>query len=111
MGRGGEAGGEAGEKSSFGLAVSHSPMWSTPLDEWHLYEDKDRRIARLPDMGLLGTDGEYHAYEELEGQAASRMARELTPETFAKRYHACQAAIRRSGEALEAAAPDVAVII
>src|SRR5262249_32575716 len=95
----------------FGLGSSHSPMLSTPLDQWPLYVDKDRHLPKILGSDLLGKDGKYYTYAELLARADPATMRELMPDKFRGRYEACQAAIAKSGEMLAQAAPDVLVVI
>lgn len=89
-----------------GLGTSHSPQLSTPPEIWPQHGERDRGN---PD--LRGPDGRVYRYEELLAQAGASMQKEITPDTWQRRYAACQQGIASVGEALEKVAPDVLVII
>lgn len=95
----------------FGLGVSHSPMVSTPLSEWSTFVEKDRHLPKFLGGKLLGADGEFYTYEELEEQAGDSMKDLVTPERFEQAYNRCQDAVAASSEALTKAAPDVVIVI
>ncbi|WP_028935764.1 hypothetical protein [Pseudonocardia spinosispora] len=98
-------------KVVFGLGASHSPMLSTPLEQWPSFIEKDRDLPKFLGEKLLGTDGELYTFDELALRADPGIRERLTDEYFATAYEACQTAIRKAGEALTAAAPDVVIAI
>jgi 3-O-methylgallate 3,4-dioxygenase len=89
-----------------GLGTSHSPQLSTPPELWPLHAERDQRNPDLRD-----TDGRVYSYEEFLARAGSRLHKELTPDTWQRRYDACQRGITRLGEILTATTPDVLVIV
>lgn len=89
-----------------GLATSHGPQLSTSPDVWHVHVERDKRNHEL-----WASDGKPHSYEELLARADPAIAKELTPEKFQARYHACQKALDRLGETLAKVSPDALVII
>jgi hypothetical protein len=89
-----------------GLGSSHSPQLSIPPHLWAEYATRDQRN---PD--LRGPDGRHYQYDELLAKAGTTFQKELTPETWQKRYDACQRGLARLAETLEAVAPDILVMI
>lgn len=90
----------------FGAASSHTPQLSSGVDMWEDHAARDRRNPRL-----LGTDAEYHTYEELLAGADPAIEKELRPEVWAEKYARAQEAVTDLAGRLAAAAPDVAVVI
>jgi len=89
-----------------GLGTSHSPQLSTPVSTWSDHAARDRANGRL-----LGTDGEYHSYDDLLAAADPAVSAELGTEIWEEKYERCQAAIAELARRLEAAHPDVVVVI
>ena len=89
-----------------GIGSSHGPMLSTPIDQWSLRADDDRKDPALHYRGRTWT------YRELEAErAGENLAAALTDEAKQQRFDACQAAIAELGRAFERAKPDVVVMI
>ena len=89
-----------------GMGSSHGPMLSTPVDQWGLRADDDRKNPALHYRGRSWT------YRELEAErAGENIAAALTTEAKQQRYDACQRAIAELGKAFERARPDVVVLI
>lgn len=89
----------------FGVASSHTPQLSSGVDMWPDHAARDQRYS------LLGKDAGYHTYAEVLAGADPRIADELRPEVWERKYHRAQAAVEALSAALSAAAPDVAVVI
>ncbi len=89
-----------------GIASSHTPQLSSGVELWPDHAERDRRNPRL-----LGTDAEYHTYDELLAAADPALAAELTPAVWDAKYGRCQDAIAALRARLAAAQPDVAVVI
>ena len=89
-----------------GIAASHTPQLSSGVDFWPDHAERDRRNPRL-----LGTDAEYHTYDELLAAADPAIAGELAPAVWDAKYARCQHAIGVLRARLAAAQPDVAVVI
>jgi 3-O-methylgallate 3,4-dioxygenase len=89
-----------------GVASSHTPQLSSGADMWPDHAERDRRNPRL-----LGTDAEFHGYDELLAGADPAIKAELEPAVWAAKYRRCQDAIAALAQRLTAARPDVAVII
>jgi hypothetical protein len=82
-----------------GLATSHSPLLSTPIDQWEEgHAAKDRR--------------DYAAVlAERSARNAAWIGPELTIERWRQKYAAVQEAIARLGEGFAEMNPDVVVIV
>ena len=89
-----------------GIASSHTPQLSSGVGFWPDHAERDRRNPRL-----LGTDAEYHTYDELLAAADPSLAGELTPAVWEAKYARCEEAIGVLRARLAAARPDVAVVI
>ena len=90
-----------------GLASSHSPQLSTPSDGWAQRGERDKGNPEL-----IGTDGITSNYEDLLARAdVARIAQEITPEKFQKRFDQNQKAIARLAESLGRANLDVLVMV
>ncbi len=87
-----------------GIATSHTPQLSSGVSMWPDHAERDRRNPRL-----LGTDAEFHSYDELVALAGPDV--ELDPAVWDAKYDRCQRAIVTLAEQLDGAQPDVAVII
>lgn len=89
-----------------GLGTSHSPQLSTPPELWRDHGERDKRN---PD--LRKPDGRVYTYDELLASVDASIQRELTPDTWQRRYEACQKGIATIGTVLADVAPDVLVMI
>jgi 3-O-methylgallate 3,4-dioxygenase len=87
-----------------GIGTSHSPMLNASVEEWALFE------AREPTLKLLDREGRATTYEALLRQAGGRFDREASPEKFAERHAAAQAALDRLGDEIRAARLDALVV-
>jgi hypothetical protein len=91
---------------ALGVASAHSPQVSTPVDLWSAHAARDRNNQRL-----LGVDGQIRNYEEQLAVADPAIAAQVTPEKWAERHAACQAALAQIAGAVAEVRPDVIVII
>lgn len=89
-----------------GVASSHSPQLSTPIEVWPEHAARDRA-----NPALIDTDGMRRSFHELVSSAPSGLAPELTSATFAEKYTRLQDALDRLRNALEQSSADVAVVI
>src|SRR3989454_3939982 len=90
-----------------GLGTSHSPQLSLPAEHWLQRGEEDQlnqSLYRVP-------DGKHVTFEELLAEVDPRVAKELAPEVFQKRYAANQQGIAKVAAALERSAPDVLVVL
>src|SRR6202007_476869 len=83
-----------------GIASSHTPQLSSGVDMW---PDHAQREQRYP---LLGKGAEDQPYAGAPG-----LARELQPDVWESKYQRVQTAISSLAAALEAARPDLALVI
>lgn len=90
----------------FGAGTSHTPLLAIPVESWI-----ERAKADVANMELTLSDGQTLAYAALSKQRQDRYAGEVNPETFVRKSEACQAALDRLADSLEAANPDVVVIV
>jgi hypothetical protein len=88
-----------------GIATSHTPMLNTPAKDWPSFIDRDGV------RDFLDKEGEPATYEELLTRADPRALPELTPQRFAARHDAAQAAIDRLRESVRRAELDALIII
>jgi len=89
-----------------GIAASHTPQLSSGADMW---SDHALRDSRNPE--LLGTDGEFHTYDELLARADPAIQKELTQEIWDEKYRRGQEALRVLTDRLAKARVDVALVI
>ena len=89
-----------------GIGSSHTPQLSSGADMWEDHANRDRNNPEL-----LGKDGKFHNYDELLAAADPRIASELTPETWERKYGRGQEAVAELTQRLAKARVDVAVII
>jgi hypothetical protein len=89
-----------------GIGTSHSPLLPLTAEEWLERAADDRRNTRL---NL--SDGRFVTYAELETAVQGRYANEATLENFARQWQQCQQALDRLGAELEAARPDVVIVV
>lgn len=83
-----------------GLATSHSPMLSAPVELWTAgFGAKDALDPRL---------GDFH---ELRRRNAARVTQELSAEKLQQRYDAVQSGIAAIADTLTRYSPDVVLII
>ncbi|MEI9889186.1 MAG: hypothetical protein WDN08_22305 [Rhizomicrobium sp.] len=89
-----------------GLGSSHTPLLILPADEWIHRADADRKN---PKLSL--SDGRYLSYEALKAEVGERHAGSINLPELQRKEEICQRALDHLADALEAAAPDVAIII
>lgn len=89
-----------------GIAASHSPLLALSGEEW-----KHRAAADMANTRLNLSDGRFVNYQELLAEVGPRYEDVVTPEVLIEKSKRCQEALDRLADALEAARPDVVVII
>jgi 3-O-methylgallate 3,4-dioxygenase len=89
-----------------GLGTSHTPQLSSPVEIWPDHVLRDQR-----NPALLGTDGEYHNYEELLAVADPGLGAQLTPEVWQSKDARAQQGLADLGSTLSAVQPDILVVI
>jgi 3-O-methylgallate 3,4-dioxygenase len=87
-----------------GVGTSHSPMLNASVAEWGMF------AAREPTLKLLDREGRATTYEALLRAAGGRFDREASPEKFAERHAAAQAALDRLGEEIRSARLDALIV-
>jgi hypothetical protein len=92
-----------------GIGTSHSPVLSTDShSDWFVYATGDYHHHEL----IHQETGTSVSYEELATlQAAQIRERPITDEVFKQQYDACQSAIAELAKTVQAAKPDITVII
>lgn len=81
-----------------GIGSSHSPQVSSTTDVWPMHVERDKIYL-----------GEQ--FQAREQEIAMKIADELRPEVWQKKYDACQVAIDKISEAIEEVNPDVLLVV
>jgi hypothetical protein len=89
-----------------GLGSSHTPLLTLPAEEW-----AHRAAADYANPQLNLSDGRLVTYGELQAEVGDRYGDVVTVEALRRKAELSQAALDRLADALEAAAPDVVVIV
>jgi exonuclease VII small subunit len=89
-----------------GIGTSHSPLLALTAEQWLERAADDRRNTRL---NL--SDGRLLTYAQLESEVQSRYADEATLEHFTQQWQQCQQALDRLSAELQAAQPDVVIVV
>ena len=89
-----------------GVATSHSPLLLANPSLWLERAGQDMTNTQLYDH-----HGVIRTYDELAVSRAGALAPQLSPETWERRFLACQAAMDRLATDLVDAEPDVLVIV
>lgn len=88
-----------------GLGTSHSPLLTFDVDTWiEKAEDDMRRKLNL-------SDGRYVSYEQLRAEVGDRYATHAKRDNLEQQRLRCQKGLDALADALEAASPDVVVIV
>jgi hypothetical protein len=89
-----------------GIGTSHSPLLALTAEQWLERAADDRRNTRL---NL--SDGRLLTYAQLESEVQSRYADEATLENFTRQLQQCQQGLDRLSAELQAAQPDVVIVV
>jgi hypothetical protein len=89
-----------------GMGSSHTPLLSLPVEEW-----SHRATADYNNPGLNLSDGRLITYAELEAEVGQKYNDEATVDVFREKARLCDAALDRLADELEAAAPDIVIIV
>jgi hypothetical protein len=89
-----------------GIGSSHTPLLTLPAEEW-----AHRAAADYANSQLNLSDGRLVTYGELQAEVGDRYDDVVTVEALRRKAELSQAALDRLADALEAAAPDVVVIV
>ena len=90
----------------YGAGTSHTPLLALPPEDW-----KERGKADIANPRLTLSDGRTLDYAALSAEVGDRYADVISVAHFAEKAAGCQAALDRLADDLEAANPDVVVII
>lgn len=89
-----------------GMGTSHGPQLSTPSDKWHLRVDADRAEPAHPYRGAT------YGFEELAAlRREENLHERVTPAAMARHAQRCAEAVETLAGKLDAARPDVAIIV
>lgn len=89
-----------------GIGSSHTPLLTLPAEEW-----AHRAAADYANPQLNLSDGRLVTYGELQAEVGDRYEHAVSVEALRRKAELSQAALERLADALEAAAPDVVVIV
>ncbi|WP_338449889.1 hypothetical protein R4Z09_27705 [Niallia oryzisoli] len=90
----------------YGLATSHSPNISTPVDKWHLHVDRD---YAKKDQHFRG---KYYTFEELvELRKSEDFHSEVTEEKWSEKYDRWEHLLLEIQDELVEMKPDILVVI
>lgn len=89
-----------------GIGASHTPMLTLTSEQW-----SHRAQVDYANNELNLSDGRFLSYGELLEKVGPQHADVVTPEILNLKAQACNAALDRLADALEAAAPDVVIIV
>ncbi|WP_067929416.1 hypothetical protein [Alicyclobacillus shizuokensis] len=93
-------------KIVFGVATSHSPQLSTPVEQWNLHVDRDHVNQKLHYRG-----GVYRYDELYELRRGENLGREVSEERWQEKYRQWERRMEEVRTQLMAAAPDILVVI
>jgi hypothetical protein len=89
-----------------GLGTSHTPLFTLQSTDW-----KHRANADFANPALNLSDGRWVNYEQLLEETGPRYAEAARPEELQRKSALCDAALDHLADVLEAAAPDVVLIV
>lgn len=89
-----------------GIGTSHTPMLTLEAHEW-----SHRAAVDYANPELNLSDGRRLSYRELHQEVGDRYEAEAAPCELARQSAACERALDRLADELQAAAPDVVIII
>ncbi len=91
-----------------GIGTSHSPMLALTAEQWPIYSEGDYRHQEL----VFPPKGTAMSYDEgLKHVPTAVKEKPLTHEVFKQQVDACQRGISELAKTLQAAKPDITVII
>lgn len=89
-----------------GIATSHSPQLSTPLEEWKAHALRDKNNKRLQYRGQI-----YDYDTLLQIRKDENLAAEATADKWGYKYEQCENWLKTIQDKLIDAAPDVLVVV
>ncbi len=93
-------------KIVLGIGSSHTPMLALSSEQWKL-----RAAVDHANKELNLSDGRLLTYQELLAEVGPRYADVVTSEILNEKARRCDESLDRLGDALEAAAPDLVIIV
>lgn len=93
-------------KIILGVGTSHTPLLALTSEQWIHRADVDRANPALTPL-----DGRTVDYDTLLAETEGRYAPLVTPDILAEKERICQASLDRIADEIEAANPDVVVIV
>jgi hypothetical protein len=89
-----------------GLATAHTPLFTLEAKDWQL-----RSAADMANPRLNLSDGRWLKYDQLLAEVGPLHAEASRPEELQRKAALCEQALDRLADALEAAAPDVVLVV
>lgn len=93
-------------KIVLGIATAHTPLFTLVAEDWQHWAAADMANPRL---NL--SDGRWVTYEQLLAEVGPSYTEAARPEELQRMAALCDAALERLADALEAAKPDVVVVV
>jgi hypothetical protein len=93
-------------KIVLGLGASHTPLLTLSSEQW-----AHRAEADYANPKLNLSDGRWVSYRELLAEVGPRYSEQIGAEILKTKAAICEASLERLADALEAAKPDVVVIV
>jgi Catalytic LigB subunit of aromatic ring-opening dioxygenase len=93
-------------KIVLGIGTSHTPMFTLEAKDW-----KHRANADYANTALNMSDGRMLSYAQLLAEVGPRYVTESTPEALKQKSDATEVALDALADALDAAAPDIVLIV
>ena len=89
-----------------GIACSHSPQLSSPVDVWHGHAERDEANTEL-----IGTDGRVHSFDELALMAPAGIEKQLAPAVLEAKYARMQDCVAQLAKTLQDSGATVAIVV
>ena len=89
-----------------GIGTSHTPLFTLESSDWQHRAEADRNNPRL---NL--SDGRWVSYAELLAETGPRYTEVSQPSELERKAQLCEAALNRLADTLEAARPDIVLIV
>jgi hypothetical protein len=89
-----------------GIGASHTPLLTLTSEQW-----AHRAAVDFANPELNMSDGRLLTYDQLLAEVGPRYAEAVTPEILDRKAQACSDALDRLADALQAAAPDLVIIV
>ncbi len=93
-------------KIVLGIGASHTPMLALTSEQW-----SHRAEIDYANQKLNLSDGRWISYAQLLDEVGPRYEAVVTPEILRRKAEICDESIEKLGDALEAAQPDVVIIV